>query len=548
MPGILARDPDPAATSALPRRQLTRGFSFGVAERLGLLVAAAQVATAVYLVGGLGLAAPEAVARTAHLGVLYDGIDPGVVAIGLERPPLTSLLALPFGAVAELRTDGLAVAIATALGGFLAVPIALPLARWAGLGRWARRLFVAAIACHPLLWYAGAVGLPEGIYALLLLGVYAQVARWIDTESTGSVIAAGALLGLTFLVRYNVVWIGVVVVLAVFWVGNARSPLADRPDRAQAWVAAMAVPLVFAIGLWVLGTWLLTGDSTGFLSAAADLSALGADRTDVLDRMAQHSGDAIATGGWVLGWSALIGAPSLVAIAALLVHGAVRRRPESMGLGLVLGATLLPECIALVSGQGQAHVPHLFAIAMPAFVAFAYWERREAGGAPPGPYDDRRRRRQVLVAAGLLIAALGSAAALPLLPAADGPAPDLLDAIREGEHRPADPSAALVARWAEANVGPGDLLVDIERHAAVLVAADDGSIFRTAADEGDDAVLFDPFGIAEFVLVRAPLPGQGPGWIERAHPGIFDAGRPFMSLHRDFGDYRVYQVESAAFR
>ena len=488
-----------------------------------------------------------AIARGAHLGSLYDGFDTSFLAAGLERPPLMTALAMPFAAVPALRDGGLAAALGPALLGGASVLSAYGLARWAGMGRLPTALFVAAFALHPLLVVSGAIDLPEALYASLLLTAVGQFMRWLDREGVGPVVGASSVLGIAYLLRYNSLLIVAVMAFAFSWVSINRGSAHDRHDRAQATAMAFVVPVFFAVGLWGVIAWFPHADVGEFLRLASRLSQIGADDADVVRRMNDFRLDAPAVAAWIGGWSALLAPLSVLAIVAVAAHGAIRRSRESAALALVFAGLLAPEAVTLLTGAGQAHVPHLFVFVVPAFAAVAYRERLTAGGTRPGPYDSRRKRAQLAAAGALLAAAAASLAVLPLLPASDAPAADVLARLRNRTHT-SDRAAEAVADWIRLSAGPGDVLVDPDRAAAIMLATEDFTLFRTPADEGDDAVLFDPFGLARFILVRRPLPGAGPGIVERTHAGLYEHGAPWASLAFEAGEYRVYAVEGAALR
>ena len=390
--------------------------------------------------------------------------------------------------------------------------------------------------------FSGAVGLPEALYSALLLTAIGQFMRWMDRESVGPVIGAGAALGIAFLVRYNSIFVVATMAAAFWWIAVDRGEQRERRDRAQATWMAFSVPVVFTAGLWMVISWFPHGDVFEFLRLASNLSQLGSEDLAIVRRMDDLRLDLPAILLWVGVWTALLAPLSVVATVAVAAHAAARRDRESAALAVVLARVVLPETIALFTGAGQSHVTHLFAAIVPAFAAIAYLERRTGGGARPGPYDTRRRRLQLGAASALVVAALASTAVLPLLPAADAPAPDLLRRMIDRE-RLSQPSAEAVAGWIRENARAGDVLVDPQRSATVMLATGSFERFRTPADEGDQATLFDPFGLARFILVRRPLPGAGAGIIERAHPGLYENGASWVSLAFESEDYRVYLVE-----
>ena len=68
--------------------------------------------------------------------------------------------------------------------------------------------------------------------------------------------------------------------------------------------------------------------------------------------------------------------------------------------------------------------------------------------------------------------------------------------------------------------------------------------FYTPGDLGGEAVIANPVGIAQYVLVRRPVSGATPGAVERAHPRLYEGGHPEMSLAFEAGEYRIYRIEA----
>lgn len=531
-----------AAPSGMPRRSLAATVVRGI-DRWVVLVTLIYGAAAVGLVGVLHLPSAEAIARTAHLGTLFDGVDPLPLAFGIERPPLLTMLALPASAIEPLRDHALSAALGTALSGGLTVVAARRLARWAGFGRITGFAVIAAFALNPLLLVSGAIGLPEALYSTVLLFGLGQVARWIDQESTGAAIGAGAAFGVAYLLRYNVVVLALAVGLAFWYIGTVRGTGPDREERGQAWGLAFAVPTIFAIGLFALITWFAHGHLNEFLLQADRLSALAANDHEVARQMSDLERDAVATTLWVGRWSILVGAASWLGIGALVLYAGLRREAGSGVLAAVLIAVLAPEWIALVSGQGQPHATHLIPFMVTGFVAIAYLMRVQTGGAPPNLYDRRGRRIQLVAASILVVSSAASTAALPLFPEYDQPMDQVLRRVveRDAASWPAD--VQTTAAWIKEFVPHGGLLVDIERDADVMAAVNDYGRFRTEGDDNAEAILFDPIAAARFILVREPIEGAGDGRIERAHRDIFDSGAAFTTRVFEAGRFRIYQVD-----
>lgn len=207
-------------------------------------------------------------------------------------------------------------------------------------------------------------------------------------------------------------------------------------------------------------------------------------------------------------------------------------------LAVVLASIALPKLVALASGQGQPRVTHLFALVVPAFVAYAYAERR---AAPFGRFGVQRR--QLLVTAALCAAALAAIAVLPRLPAYEGAPRTALASLAHHAPRAPSPDVVAAAAFLVREAGAGGVLADSERSAAVMLATGDFARFRTPADEDGDALVRSPQGSVRFVLVCRPLAGADAGALERAHPRLFADGAPGMTLAFEAGVYRIYRVE-----
>ncbi|MFA7249269.1 MAG: hypothetical protein WC273_06490 [Dehalococcoidia bacterium] len=529
-----------------PREARTQGLRVGARHAAALTVSGIYLVASMLVAGGLHLPSTEAVSRTVHLSLLAAGPQPSALALGVDRPPLLSFLALPLALVPALRVHGLAAALATAALGGLAVLVAAGLARWASMGRATTVLYVTAFALHPLLVYSGAIGLPEALYAVVLLGAFGQFLRWLRVEATAPVVSAGAWMGLAFLLHYDSLWVVAAMAIAYYRVARARGGPVEGTDAAQATLAAFVTPVVFVAGLWALVCWFATGDPFAFIEAASRLSAFRGDEPEILRLMQGMRGNLPEVAAWFGHWTLAFGMPSAIAIAALGVLALARRRGEPLRLALVLASVALPETVALLAGHGQPRAPHLFALVVPAFVALAYAGSITSGEAVP-VFTTRHRRHRVRLAAITLllaIASLATAAAIPALPRTDPPGPLLLERALAGGPAEAPEDVRRVAVWLNEHAGAADVIADAERAAPVIMESGRYELFRTPLSTGGEAAAFDPYGQATYLLVRRPLEGAADDLIERAHPRLYSQGAAYATLAFEAGEYRVYRVES----
>ena len=530
-----------------PRRESLLSLHYGWVEFAATLLAAGLIGGAVYLVGELGLTSSEAVARTARGATLWDGYEITMVGFGFDRPPMLTVLTIPFALYDGLRENGMAAALGTALGSAIALPVATKVARDAGFATPAKVLFVLAFVLSPVLVFAGIFGLPEMIYSTLILLSLVEFGRWVQDRTVASVITSGVALGLAFLLRYNVLLLAVVMAWGYWYVAREEERDTGELEGAQANMLAFLVPIVFVTGLWTLVAWFPRGYITEFITLSREVTALGNDDPAVIMRMTDFRGDLLSVGQWVGGWTLAIGPASVVATLALAAFAVQAQRRAEGVLAILCAAVLLPELIALLGGWGQAHVPHLFVAVVPGFAIMAYRERLLTRGVPPTGMEGPRRRAQFALAGALFVASMASAGVVWLMPETDPPAPALESTIRTGlAPAPATVDELEMAAYIRANAGAGDVVADLNRHAALMLLVGNPSVFQTTASEGDEATLYEPLGSARWILVRQPIAGQGAGRIERAYDDFFNDGADGLELDFERGPYRLYAVTEPA--
>lgn len=530
-------------------------------------------ALAGWVSGALGYASAEATARAAHLGLLVEHADIG--AFGWARPPLPSALALPPSALLGLAGQPTAVALpVAALGAALGFVVARRLARWAGFGAAPAVLIATAFAAHPALLLAGATGRGDALYAALLLGACLALLRWIESDGVSALMSAGLAIGVALLLRYSALPAALALGGAFWWIAHERAAAThprgaqegERAPVALATLLAYAAAVLFPVGLWVLIAALAGTPPHELLRDAWALSDLAADDSALLAEIRRLDADPLALGRWLGGWALALAPLSVAALGWLALHGlragratsgaavgvprsAVGRGHGLAAVWLVLVTIALTELAAMLLGPAQPRPLHLTPLIIVAFVAIAVLERHASGGRPPARYEPRRRRRQAALAAALVLGSLPALPALSALPAWEGAEP--LRAVThrepiEAARTPAD--ARAVVEWIEKHAGPGELLVDPERHAPVLTALVAHHATRLAsADEVQRLALLEPDESdksplhARYLLTRRPLLGAGHGLVEQLLPGAHALGAPALRVTFEAGEYRIYE-------
>ena len=206
---------------------------------------------------------PDAVSYLAVSNSIRTG---GGIAFWLEDPlltwpPLWPALIAGLTAVSRLDSD-VAALVLNSLAAAACVPVGFAVARRVLGTRFTTRAMLISLAVSPVLVGLAVLVQTEVLFALVTLGVFYVLMRWIDDEAPKWLVIAGALCAVGFYVRYQAIY-----VVPVFgaWIG-LRVLLRRRSSSGSALGAAIVaglwyvVPAVVPPLLWIARN-LSVGDS-----------------------------------------------------------------------------------------------------------------------------------------------------------------------------------------------------------------------------------------------------------------------------------------------
>ncbi len=357
--------PAPVPSASVPERGrwLGRVEWWGIGLFAGLT--AAYLVVGVYLYVVVGYINPDASSRVANAGFTIWSRDPHLGAIGFVWNPLPSLVEIPLVELSshwplnrwpELRRVGFVGAVMSAFfmagAGWQVRRIALDY----GAGRTLRWIAVAAFALNPMVVLYAGMGMSEAPFLFFLLWACRRTLLWVNRFRVVDLVVAGVALGLAYLTRYEALPVAAGVALGVFVMSARRHRTPGLRGRA-AWrsgapfglhdATIVAMPTVFAFGLWAGLGWLLDGNAFSQFSSqygnAAQVEAAGIISAE--DVGAGPLAEVIV--GNLLGMQ-----PLLFAVLPIVAWFAIRhRRVDAAVVGVVFGSVLMFQISAVILGS-----------------------------------------------------------------------------------------------------------------------------------------------------------------------------------------------------
>jgi len=511
---------------------------------------------AALLVFGAHVVAADALSRVANAYYTVASRDPHLAAIGFVWNPLPSLLALPLIALKTVWPSlvqlGFAGNIVSAL--FLAgaayqlhgLLLDLGLKRVLALG------LTAVFVVQPMILYLGANGASEAIFLFFVMLAVRNLSAWLHRAELSPLITAGVALGCAYLTSYQALPAAMGALLLVGCVSYARSRGQTRPvTTAMADAVILGAPVVLAVGLWTVTTWLITGDPLlQFSSVYGTGSQIHALRLEGIDTIGGN--DRILLAARRL----LAVAPGLPA-ALLLTVLTVRQRDRRW---LAPIAVMAPVLLVMFTGYMLGlSLPwlHFFGLAAPLAILLIGFALAKS---PASRVGSSWPKLHATVAFAVLVGSLP----ISLLGMLDSSlAPKESIALRSviavaRPHKPSPDwngfgSSWAVARYLDAHQLPdASVMVDSFTGFPILVASANPRQFVITNDRDFPLALNDPAGFGvEYILVPSPkyqasLPSLDA--VNRTYPALYASGANMATLVREFDDpngrvdWRLYRV------
>lgn len=542
--------PGPGVERA-PGRQDSRWPGFA----LFLTLAAAYFTAGAVMALRYDLYEPDAFSRVANAAYTVMSRDPHLGAVGFVWNPLPSLVQIPLLPLShwwpELRSYGLAGIMQSAAFMAGAAVLIRRIALDRNVGRVWLWVTVCCFALNPFVVVYGASGMSEAAMLFCLLWCTRRLLLWVETQHVGDLAVAGIALGVGYLTRYEMVPAACGAAALVAWITFTRAPRETRWHSAASSAMIVLMPVVLAVGLWALTSWIVTGE------LFATISSQYGNASQIATAL-ERGGLATNANGYVVG-QRLFGMQPFVGLAVVLaaVAAALRRRTDILVPVVTFGAVLVFAAWGHYSmatfGWFRFYMP---AIPLVIVIALVCW-LPNADAARMWRLDTAWTR----VAAGLLVASVlvgFPVTAHSMLHRANTTNQPLLlglNSLIDPQNYPPEKyrqlmaSDQLLAGWLDRqNLPAGAVLTDTFISSPVWLASDNPKQFLVTSDYDFTAALNRPwkFGV-RYILVSDPAGNAAKDAITQRYPTIWNDGAGLGTLVHVAGQsgrqWRLYRVE-----
>ncbi|MBX5467104.1 MAG: hypothetical protein K6U14_06370 [Firmicutes bacterium] len=487
--------------------------------------------------------AADALSRVANAYYVLFSRDPHLGAIGFIWNPLPSLLALPMTIlhpwVPDVVSRGVAGVVVSAAFGALGLRALYDLVGRLGLPPALRWGATALYALNPLVVLYGANGMTDLMLATCDLGAVNGVMGYVTTRELRYVIRAALWLMVGFGVRYEAIPLTVGLMAGLAGALWGRVPA----RQVQGALILLAAPIGWAAGVWIYFNWAIMKNPLYFLkSDYGNLAqiATGAYGSHPL-AAAKHSllGTLSYLGHFTLLFWPLL--PALV-VALALSFGRWRDPRAPVLVGATVGAVGLEAAFLYLGHLGQwdryflPNIPNGLLL-----TAFAAGQLRTR-------LPSRRGWRSALGVAFLLAVLSADVGTVKTLETPGWGYPDgaVLAQLARGEVGTQDPftSVTPVVQWVNRHPHV-TILADTFTDWPVVIRADHPRQFIVTSDYAFRAILQNPRGRVDAILVPKPTGIAALNAVNRQWPGLWAGQEPWATLIRAFpgsSGWRLYTV------
>ncbi len=479
----------------------------------------------VYL-GYNGVLLGDAMSRTANAFYVFYSEPYNLTSMGFVWNPLPSLLQLPFVLLSKLWrpfvTKGIAMSFASAL-----------FAAWGAKGLYQTfhlmkvkekyALPVVLLYCfNPYIFFYGANGMTELMMASCGIQIICSLTLWMKKGHASEMITMAFCFALMFLIRYEAIPFAIFIAL-----GMALHMMCSRRERryfpekgleklwyveGSMWVTFL--PIIYAVVVWILYNWSITGNPFYFLNSGYSMSAYSAYYTsygglfDVISYVFSRT------------WPFLI-MPACVLISLFLSHRV--KKHDTVIMILAMFGLMFFTTIMIVLGKSGGYVrylcyPLMFSVA---FLPYIY--------AKAGPY---LKRVACVALAGLVLTGGVFIWAF-----------QYSDTFREDLLLNIPAQTTQLSDYINHHLRGRRILMDSYRtyYAIMNVDVPEDLVISCSMDFED--CVADPVGTGiEYVVVPQIGSYGNMDALNIAYPELYYKGAPWAQLEAELGEFKLYKV------
>lgn len=224
---------------------------------------------AIYLVFGLKFIYPDALSRSFHAYTVFFGNQPKFANIGFVWPPVPTLAALPFVLIKPLNIYGFVGNAMSALFLGMTTLYLNKIFKFFSLNLKLRIALIALFLLNPMILLYGANGMSEMIACAFFVATAFHLLSYIKKENILHLIGASVATALGIMTRYELMALtpAIVLILIFMRVDNIQNIDKKTFKRIEGDVVLYGLPIVFAMGIWVIANWAIMHNPFYFMNS-----------------------------------------------------------------------------------------------------------------------------------------------------------------------------------------------------------------------------------------------------------------------------------------
>lgn len=484
----------------------------------------------------------DAFKRSFMAYLVYFGNEPKLSAIGFVWPPIPTLLQLPLVAIEPLNRTGIAGNILSAIFLGISAVYLNSLGKLFNVKKLFRYAFTLLFVANPLIFFYGANGMSELIAISFIIMTIYYFLRHIVKNSLPSLLIASLTLSCLIMTRWEMGLLLFVVLSLIAFIPFVKKNYSF--NKAESSAVMFILPVMFIVFIWLFASWLIVGSPTYFLNSSYSFTPHDAKQLASNTVLSAAKGNILLSIQFVMERILFLSAvffPFLILVLAKLRNKANR----------ISGLTIVGFALSVI-----------FAHTMLVFLGKSYGELRYFIYVIPFSYifllflfkdtlkttlKNYKYTAAFLVAVVLMLATSGLTYYAMLQPKYGNQEYVLMNVLL---NKNTDKNYALdkeeeIAKYISANVKTRSVIVDDSVGFTIVYLSRNPNLFIETVDSDFKKILNNPINTeAKYMLISDQNTHSGIDILNEAYPKMFEEGEEFVTLEKDWGDWKLYKIKS----
>lgn len=500
-----------------------------------IIVFLLELAVGYYLTAIYGFMSGDASSRVANAFYVLYSREPSLANIGFIWNPLPSLMQLVllvfYPIYPALASEGVAAVIVSSVFAALTAALIVKAGFRFGINKWVSIIFAVLYVFNPYIFYYGANGLTEVMFIYFINVAVIQLLLWMQNDGARPLVVAAIALALAFWTRYETVFFGAALALAVLvWiVQQKKEPMRDRLRQAEGTWTLLLTPVVFSGLLWIFFNYTIMGNGFYFLTDSyGNLGQAELLKND--ERLSSMVNNLGLTLLFVVKRLWYFSIPLVIIFILRLVERRLFRWDTLM---LFILAVSIPsmQVILLFKGGTAAWIRYY----MYAFPIAVIWI----------PYEISRMRFKKTGITLLIAGMIASAGAMGLMMNDPTVASDEYEAFRQNKLYAEQEAGKAATRYINEQLPDSIILTDSFSSFRVIMGSKSPKHFViTSDDDFEDSLLAPAKHGIDYVLVPNPQAVLSLDGVNQQYPNLYEQGAEWAVLEQEFDGYwKLYKVQ-----